>query len=578
MINSGKFSENKLYRIILCLLQPGILAFGAVVVLYTLIFWSVNKGVSIDEGYYLLGYLKDQALGPNTTDLHRIVRTIFFFIPEDNVLALRWTRVILTVVLLFLFLWSSYQWIEKEYKISFNKLPYYSMGMLSGSMCFAYASPVIYYDNLQLIIYLLIFSLFFQSGISSSTIQKNLWLIIIGIIAVIGLANYFTSGFFLLLVILLLVGLYALPEWKKILISWLFVATGLLIGIILYSIFINDFFAFVEEAFLAYSKFATNPKAKYDIDGQWLVIGKYFLGMAKVYIPIFGLCLVYFFLRHKKYINIILLNIIFGAILLILAYKYSIYYSNILLLPIVLICIDTAIHLIHNKQRFKFSKNHLFVLILLVLPLLAVSGSNQRLEMKMVYFMPFWFLAYFILLAEFKKHLESPRINTWHMVFIMIFFVVFSAQGFLKHIHYNYSIKRSTHLVKNAERFTNIGVSEYQCRFYENGIGQLRKAGFKEGDEVLAFFETYMLVYMAGGYVPHRLSYSADFFVLNEDNIPKEKVKFIIIDESEIELISEFLSGTNWGFPKSYKRIDLGTDGHNLTQLGFNYILYSANP
>ena len=87
-----------------------------------------------------------------------------------------------------------------------------------------------------------------------------------------------------------------------------------------------------------------------------------------------------------------------------------------------------------------------------------------------------------------------------------------------------------------------------------------------------------MLVYMAGGYVPHRLTYSADFFVLSDDNIPQEKVKFIIIDEGEIDLISEFLSRTNWGFPKSYERIDLGTDGHNLTQLGFNYILFSAHP
>jgi hypothetical protein len=196
--------------------------------------------------------------------------------------------------------------------------------------------------------------------------------------------------------------------------------------------------------------------------------------------------------------------------------------------------------------------------------------------MKMVYFMPFWFLAYFILLAEFKKYFESPKARTWHTVFVVVFFVVFGAQGFLKHIHYNYSIKRSRHLVENSERFTNIGVSEYQCNFYENGIDQLKKAGFKKGDEVLAFFETHMLVYMAGGYVPMRLMYSADFFVLSEDNIPKEKVKYIIIDESEISMMAEFLSITNWQFPESYNRVDLGTDGHNLTQLGYNYILFYA--
>ena len=122
---------------------------------------------------------------------------------------------------------------------------------------------------------------------------------------------------------------------------------------------------------------------------------------------------------------------------------------------------------------------------------------------------------------------------------------------------------------------TAASLSEYQNRFYENGIRELNEHGFRPGDNILAFFETYMLVYAAGGYVPDGMTYWAYHFADDPDNIPDEKVNFIIIDESEIDLMTEFLLPTDWDFPDSYKRADLGTDGHNLTQLGFNYVLFS---
>ena len=192
--------------------------------------------------------------------------------------------------------------------------------------------------------------------------------------------------------------------------------------------------------------------------------------------------------------------------------------------------------------------------------------------------MPFWFLAYVILVAEFQKYFEPKRLFRYHYVFIIVFFVVFAAQGFLKHIHYNYSIKRSTHLIANAVRFTNIGVSEYQCNFYENGIRELKKAGFKPGDNILAFYETYMLVYAAGGYVPKKLNYSAEFYVTDANNIPTERVNFMIINEYQIPMMETYLADTDWNFPEGYNRVALGTDGQNLTNMGYNYILFSAKP
>ena len=104
----------------------------------------------------------------------------------------------------------------------------------------------------------------------------------------------------------------------------------------------------------------------------------------------------------------------------------------------------------------------------------------------------------------------------------------------------------------------------------------MKKSCYEIGDEVLAFYETFMLVYAAGGYVPHKLTYSAEFFVGDEENISPVKPQFIIIDDYQVPMLTDFLKSTEWNFPASYNMVELGTDGHNLTQLGYNYILFST--
>lgn len=571
----NKILSNSIIRIIIRLLQPDTIALCFVILLYGLILWSVDKGVSIDEGFYLLGYLDNQLTAPYFTDFHNIVRSLFFFLADDDVLGMRIARLIITILALFIFTETSYGWLKHKSHFSESRLLYYGLSFLAGAMCFSYASNTPYYDNLQLIIYLLVFSLLLYEQITKPYFLKLTSHIIIGVLIVVGLTNYPTSGVLLAAMVFIFTSIYCYPSFRNMIKAWLVISGGFVLGILLYSLLIYNFFEFFSEAIWAYTNSAKSSKAKYDSMGQLQVIGKYFLGLAKVYIPVLGLSVIYFFLVYKKLINRILLNIVFGLVLLLIAYKFSVYFSNILLLPVVLLLFDAIINLIGMKIRFRLSNNLMLAMLLLALPLLAVAGSNQRLEMKMMYFMPFWVLAYFILIGEFRASLDPRRILVINYVFIITFFIVFAAQGFLKHIHYNYSIKRSRHLIENAERFTNIGVSEYQQNFYENGIRELKKAGFKKGDKVLAFYKTFMLVYTAGGYVPYRLTYSAEFFVADKDNIPPDKVDYIIIDHSQIAMITDFLKQSDWNFPESYSRTELGTDGHNLTQLGYNYILFS---
>ena len=552
------------------LLQPGVIASGLVLLLYALIFWSVNRGVSVDEGYYLLGYLTDQPVKYALTDFHHIVRSLFFFLPEDNALLLRIIRVILTIIALYFYTASSYKLLHKEYSIRINKLTYFSLSFLTGTLCFAYASPVLYYDNIQMIIYLITFSLIFEILQSHNLVLSYLFSFLLGFLIIFALTNYLPAGIFLLLIVVFLIVLYKKVRYL------LLILFGFICGAIIYNFFVHnlwDVAAGIGEIYTSASEFEVT---KYETNGQLNIIIRYFSDLLVTLLPIIIGSTVYFFLRKYLQKFAVLIDLFFLAVTAYLVYRLSFYYSNVILLPVVVVFTD---YLTVNKFRIKGSfsrKGFLLFVVFLAIPLLGVLGSNQLLARKMFFFMPLWFLALYFLLAEFKLLKNKILLRKYNILIILTVTVVFIFQGFIRHPHYNYSIKRSKYPIENAVRFQGIRVSEYQNKFYENGIRELNEHGFSPGDNILAFFETYMLVYAAGGYVPDGMTYWAYHFAGNPDNIPNEKVSFIIIDESEIDLMTEFLSQTDWNFPKSYTRTDLGTDGHNLAQMGYNYILFSS--
>lgn len=574
----SEYNYSSFYRLLIRLIKPDILALGAVLILYALIFWSVDKGVSVDEGFYLLGYLDGQNVGPYFTDFHNIVRAVLFFIEDDNVLGLRIARLVITILSLILFTEISFRWLNSQHDLSINRLLYFSLSLLAGTMCFSFASNTPYYDNIQLVLFLLSVSLWLIATMNDKQVYAILCNAGLGILVVIAMANYIVSGIFLLLFIYFFTALFLYPRKTEILLSYLFFTIGIAVGILLYSWRINSFWIFITDAIYTFQNFA-KAGAKYDSGGQAIVYINFAISLLKIYLPALLVILVYFLLYLKTKINKHFLNMLFIAGLVVLTYKLSNFYSIILFLPIVLFLSGS---LLVNRDGLKSiirKKEFLFFLALIILPIIAIAGTNQKIEMKMVFYMPFWFLAYVLAVVLFEKTSDKNFMKISNLSFIVVFFIVFAAQGFIKHIHFNYSIKRSTHRIENASRFNNIGVSEYQCNFYDNGIRELTKAGFKPGDDVLAFYETFMLVYAAGGYVPHRLSYSAEYFTTNTDNIPPQKPNYIIIDDYQVPMLKEFLVSTDWNFPASYNIVELGTDGHNLTQLGYNYLLfYSEDP
>jgi hypothetical protein len=429
---------------------------------------------------------------------------------------------------------------------------------------------------MQMIIYLLAFAFIFEILLDRKAFTSILFSFLLGFLLIFALTNYLPAGIFLVLMIMLIMLLYVRPVLYKALKVLLTIMGGFVTGLIVYHFFIHDIKDVAEGIMGIYTSASDFEVTKYETGGQFSIIVRYFTDLLITLLPIVIGSTFYFFLR--KYINkyTILFDIFFLVITAFLVYWLSFDFSNVILLPIV---VAMTTYLFENKFRVKGkapAKSIILLCIFLAVPLLGVLGSNQLLARKMFFFTPFWFLALYFFMAQFRVIHIKPMLIKYQYLLILTVSIVFFFQGFIRHPHYNYSVRRSKYPIENAVRFKGIRVSEYQHSFYENGIRALGENGFRPGENVLAFYETYMLVYAAGGYVPDGLTYWAYHFASDAENIPEKKVDFIIIDESEIGLMTEFLSQTDWDFPASYKRTDLGTDGHNLTQMGFNYVLFSS--
>ena len=135
-------------------MKYGAFVWMSVVFVWYLIVSTLRNGISCDEGYYLLGYLRNQPIQDVGSDFHAIVRALSRSFPDDNIMVFRYLRVILNVMAVILFAGTSYEWLSRKKGLKISRWAYYPMVLLAGATSFTFATPTISYDSLELIIVL----------------------------------------------------------------------------------------------------------------------------------------------------------------------------------------------------------------------------------------------------------------------------------------------------------------------------------------------------------------------------------------------------------------------------------------
>lgn len=510
----------------------------------------LNRGTSCDEGYYLMGYLPGSPSN-GVSDFHTIVKTLFCWLGPDPSLGLRWVRYLLTIVLLGCFAHSSYNFLKERYRIIIPSIQYYSLVFLSGSLSFCLASPVLYYDSIQMLLYLAAFSILFRVCYVHGIVRYVL-LVFLGCILVFACMNYLPSGILLIVALLFLGLVFSIMKCKDIVV----VFVGLLLGSLIYHLCFGAIDSWLMRV-LGSMNANEDSKIGHEKSNLLNILFEYLSHLGVVLLVSFLACggIYYYFCKKRQNRSWVLLLTIIGLILLtLIIIKPARLGIFCLFVPIGMLFAEKVVE--RNMRGKESWMQFLFVVIMILLPSAAVFGTNQAIKMKEIMFVPFIVIAFVSLLKT-----ESAIVRQGYTIMCFVLMCALCVMcGYFNHYHYYYSLAKNEYCenLEGCPRFNKILVSKSQKEFIERTQNELSSHGFCEGDKVLAFLDNLTVAYCVGAHVACDLSYGLDFLLAEKDFVMDSTVRYYLLNKMNIEPLTNVLKYSNIDFPDGFERIELG--------------------
>ena len=556
-----------LKRVFDWVLKYGAFAWMAVIFVWYLIVSTLRNGISCDEGYYLLGYLRNQPIQGVGSDFHAIVRAMSRSFPDDNIMVFRYLRVILNIIVIILFAGTSYEWLSQKKGLTILRWAYYPMVLLAGAMSFTFATPTISYDSLELILVLSAASFLFVLFASGKIVMKTFGAFSVGFLLWFACTNYPPAG---VCVSILFVVAYILEVEEKKWAHLLAALCGGLTAIIISHFFIHDmkvWFTDISRVFI--STFTEESMSNHDagslVSVMLITVAKALL----VFVPTVVLCTWAFKKIHMSERIQWLVVLLICAVLLVIKQVYELR-GILYLIPVALVLAKVLAQPRFNLKRFMLSKEAFMVLILLAVPFVGVFGTNQPILKKAVIYVPFWLLAFFCL-STLLKNGTGDRLN---LLFVVLLLAGYVWLGNFQRYHYYYTPRSSKYEIVGADRTQDVLVSQYQQQYFRDLLDTLQALGCKPGDHYMAFGENQMAVYLAGGFVNGRLPYHWWQY----KDFGQEAPRAFIIFKNEEEGVTAYFQKADWAFPEDYDRIEMRQMSQNMGEDYRTVIFVKSNP
>ena len=534
-------------------LTNGAFAWMAVILVWYLILSTLRNGISCDEGYYLLGYLRIQPIQNVGSDFHAIVRALCRPFRDDDIMVYRYLRVFLNLSSILLFAVTSYEWLSRKKDIGIYRWAYYPLVLLAGALSFTFATPTVSYDSLELIIVLSAASFLFVMFASDKDVVKTIGAFSVGFLLWFACTNYPPAG--VCTVILFVIAYFLEVEDKK----WVHLLTvifGSLTAIVISHFFIHDMRAWFSDIYKVFiATFTEESMSRHDAGSLMSVM---LITVAKAMLVLIPAVVLFTLMYRTVRVNgRIQWSIVFILCAVLLAVRQIYEFRGVLyLLPIALMLAKVLAQPGFSLKRFLLSKEAAMLMILIAIPFAGVFGTNQPILNKAIIFVPFWLLAFFWV-SSLLKNGKSNRLNLLFAVLLMAGYVWL---GNFQRYHYYYTPRSSKYEIEGASRPQKVLVSQYQKEYYRDLLDTLQASGCKPGDLFMAFGENQMAVYLAGGYIDGRLPYHWWQYNVFEQQSPKAFIFF----KNEEEEVFDFFQKADWGFPKHYRRVEIRQMSQNM--------------
>lgn len=538
----------------------------ALLMVIGLVLFTLPNGVSCDEGFYLMSYQPGQTTNGFMTDFGHIVKAITPTVWSQNIMVYRIERLVLSIISFLFFAYSLRVWLKKKTAITMSSLLFYSIVLLACFQSYTFAAPTISYDSIQLVVYLFSFSFFFLLSNTRNYLSQISYLLLMGIFSTIGVFNYPPSGLFLIATLTLLLWIeYPLSRWQ-----WtVFYFIGLLSGVMAYHILVSDVLVYITSLYHTIIEVFTVVSASRHDAGGLMNSLLFYIGGFLLFVPL----IVLFYLLSKCAANKRIASILLGVtVLFFLLYRniYTQLYAPIYFVPIALLIAFSLPQNIRNIKKTIWRKEGklIFIIILFTLiPFLAVFGTNQTLYAKMLMFVPFWLIPFFLLYTKIpQKNIQFGIV----LIYLTISFAGYVYLGNFSRYHYYYTPRSAKQTLTNTFIKSSVKFSPYQKQYFDELADTLRAYGAKPQDRYMAFGENQMIVFLMNGLLEGRLPYHPHQYRKISDIPPQ----FLILFKREEDREVNHLKDGKWNFPKQYKRIEMRPMAENMDEEELKTIIY----
>lgn len=534
-------------------LKNGVLAWMAMALVWYLVLSTLRQGISCDEGYYLMGYLRGQNIEGQGTDFHAIVRALCRPFADDDIMVFRYMRLALNLLALVLFAMTSYEWLSKKKGLTLSRWLFYPMMALAGAMSFTFAAPTISYDSIEHILAMFAMSLLFVMLLSDKVWLRCMMAFGIGFLMWFAVVNYPPAGVCLAILFAIV---YFMESDAKRWTEMLSVLFGVAMAVLVFHVFVHDLRLWFPEIVKIFeSTFTETSKSRHDSGSLVSVMLMTVLKEMMVLVPVVALSALFFWkVRMSKWLQWGL-AIALCVFLLLYRKTYELR-GTLLLFPVALMLGKVLANSNGKLKEYLLSKDFWIAFVLVAIPLAGVFGTNQAIMNKAVIFAPFWLTAYFLIASR----IEKSQCNAMNLVLTALLFAGYVYLGNFQRYHYYYTPRSSKYELVGASRPQNVLVSHYQQQYFADVCDSLRAGGCKLGDKLMAFGENQISVYFAGGFIDGRLPYHWWQYKVFEAEAPQA---FILFKSEENDVIGHF-SQADWSFPEAYRRMEMRQMSENM--------------
>ncbi len=420
----------------------------ALIILLLIIFWASNKGLDMtDESFYLFNYSMPKNFKMSFTSFHLIQNYLFPFV-NCTIQNLRIERLILYIFSAVFFAYSSCYYLRNTYNLKFHKtnsFTLYALIIAGILLSYAFGPQTPSYNTFSTIFIILSTSFFLFDLSKKQTKLKIIFIYLpIGFFCGILFLVKFPNAIFMPAIFITFYFFYNLVSAEnklRVLFSsvyrlFLIASSYLLFHLLFWKgfrpafQFHKDFFEYIN----GFNGYETNT-ILYIYSSSFLSIFRTLMTLKFLLIIFSFVGIVWSILKKQNtvfYIFIIIQLLIVIKFKIFFAGGEFIYEQSIiyLLWTLTLIFMFFIKHKNYKTIRTKeFKKQLLFIFFLLFMPIFAVIGTSNSIQVQVIFYIPFWmFIIYLILEYDFNN-----KINKTIYLFITLLASVQSVNALIYH-------------------------------------------------------------------------------------------------------------------------------------------------